>query len=92
MIWKVEGPHSSDYDAPVSRRHGDVAVWRDVNGAGGDGDGLLVGVEDGLALGGLEDTGWGAGEGAVPRVADAVGCLDGEEALAFQGEVERIQL
>jgi hypothetical protein len=45
---------------------------------------------DGLALGGLENSGGGAGEGTITRVSDSAGCLDGEEALAFEGQVERI--
>ncbi len=75
---------------PSGRRDGDAAVWRDVYGAGGNGDGSLVGVEDRLALSRLEDSGGGAGEGSVAGVADAVRGLDGEEPLALQGEVEGI--
>src|SRR5271170_6691574 len=52
--------------------------------------GFLVGVEDGLALARLEDSGGGAGEGSVSRVPNAVGRLDGEEALALEGQVEWI--
>src|SRR5205814_5297709 len=56
---EVEGPYPADDHTAVDCGDGDAAVWRDVDGARGDGDGLLVDVEDGLALGGLEDTGRG---------------------------------
>ncbi len=85
---EVEDAYPAYDGASIGRRDRDAAVWRDVYGAARDRDGLLVGVEDGFALGRLEDSGGGAGEGAIARVSDAVCGLDGEEALTLQGEVE----
>ena len=87
---EVKGPHPANNHAAVGRRDGDAAVCRDVDGAGRDSDGLLIGVEDGLALGRLEDSGGGAGESAIASVANTVGCLDREEALTLEGEIQWI--
>ena len=87
---KVEDADPTDDGAAVRSGDGDAAVWRDANVAGGDGDGLLLRVENGLALAGLEDSGGGAGEGSVACVRMPLCGLNGEEACALNGEVERI--
>src|SRR5215469_6374183 len=86
--WVGEGEGADlahDSAGAVIRCDGDAAVGGDVNGAGGNGDGLLVSVEDGFALAGLKDASRGALEGSVACVLDALGSLDSEETTALDG-------